>query len=287
MPSSHKKTTSPKKEKESSAQIIDIKPAFFDNFFRKKDNLRVNKKIKETKKIKTKKKEKKKLLWIKFWHNRKKRKKKLSFKLSLKKINIFKKRNKRISAKKKAPDFPCFQKINWEKVSYFSVWSSFLMMFLIIIFLLWQIVVLALINETNGHINKLAQLNQKLENQTSLLKRDFHLLQDHTLNLSERKQIMQDLRELDEIALETRYEVLAYQNDLSVNLWRGPYGFLSKTFVQARQLELLANRLNQKMTYLAFVGRVNSFQTKLAQKDFDLLQDKIILIKSRLQAASL
>ena len=193
-------------------------------------------------------------------------------------------KRKRRKKKKSAPDFPFFQKINWEAVGYFSSLASLATLLAIIIFLLSQITALSLVAETHDHIGKLAYLNQKLEKQTDVLKKDLELLQDHTLNLNERKEIMEDLRELDEEALELRYEILAYENDLSVQLWLGSPSFLTDTFAKARTLELFANRLSRDLSYLTFMGRVNSFQLKLTQKDFDLLQEKIIFIKSRLEA---
>ncbi len=129
--------------------------------------------------------------------------------------------------------------------------------------------------ETNHHWQKLNNLSQQADFLKDILNKETSAFPGKTLSVSEKKKILQQVRELDEIALEMDYAGRAFHDDLSVLLWLGERSPLPLAFWEARKSPAYIHSLTSALNTFLLVKNPALLEKELLQKKFELLQQNL------------
>ncbi len=142
-------------------------------------------------------------------------------------------------------------------------------------FLISETAVFLLQKETNHHWQKLNNLSQQADFLKDILNKEISDISGKTLSVSEKKKILQQTREMDEIALEMSYATRAFHDDLSVLLWLGKGSPLPLAFWEARKSSNYIHSLTSALNMFLLVKNPALLEKELLQKKFELLQQNL------------
>jgi len=222
--------------------------------------------------------------FIKFFQkrNRARRKKKFwqFFGILSKKIKKFKRK------RKIAKFFTWFQKRKKKKVE-----EKRLIKLIIVFFIL---IILALLQQIIRFSNDLIQLEsreeqQKIQVELKVLKKQVAVIETDFKNSQEllqwgkienRQLLAEKIRHLNYLNSHLSKTIEAYNQDDSLQLFRKKLGNLEKVFQESQNVELISERIANKIDILLLFDQVDKNQKELLEKDFSLFYEKIDLINS-------